>query len=124
MAAPALTLLDDDDDLRESVSTVFSVLGVECLALSSVAALKEARETVLACRLVILDVNLGDGLPSGVDAYRWLREEHFAGRVIFLTGHAPSHPLVAHASAIGERILKKPIATAELRALAGSVGEE
>jgi hypothetical protein len=47
----------------------------------------ELAPKVLNCTLAILDVNLGAGNPSGVDAYRWLKQERFVGRVVFLTGH-------------------------------------
>jgi DNA-binding response OmpR family regulator len=114
-----IVLLDDDDDLRATVAEIFDLLGNKCLAFPSVAAMKEAHEEVLACRLAILDVNLGQGLPSGVDAYRWLREQHFCGTIVFLTGHGPLHPLVASAAALGVQILNKPLPAAELRALAG-----
>jgi DNA-binding response OmpR family regulator len=123
MLTPSILILDDDDDLRESVADIFCALGRACLALPSVAAMIDARQAVLACHLAILDVNLGQGLPSGVDAYTWLREQHFGGRIAFLTGHAPSHPLVARASPLGERVLQKPISTGDLRALARSAGE-
>jgi DNA-binding response OmpR family regulator len=122
MSAPTIALLDDDEDLRQSVAEIFDVLGQNCLALPSVAAIKAAREEVLGCELVILDVNLGDGQPSGIDAYQWLRSQRFAGKIAFLTGHARSHPLVARAAALGERVLQKPITTSELRALAVEPG--
>jgi DNA-binding response OmpR family regulator len=110
-------VIDDDEDLRLSVAMVFDVLGRRCLALPSFAAMVDARQEVLACDLAILDVNLGHAVPSGVDAYEWLRSQEFRGRILFLTGHALSHPLVARVSALGERVLRKPISTEDLRAL-------
>lgn len=71
----------------------------------------------LACRVAILDVNLGEGQPTGVDAYEWLRAHSFAGSVVFLTGHAPTHPAVALAVKSGARVLAKPIKIDELHAL-------
>jgi hypothetical protein len=35
--------------------------------------------------------------PAGVDAYGWLQEHGFSGPVVFLTGHARSHPWVRRA---------------------------
>jgi DNA-binding response OmpR family regulator len=68
--------------------------------------------------LAILDINLGAGSPSGLAGYRWLREHEFAGRVVFLTGHARSHPLVAEASEIGDAVVyEKPMTAAQLRAI-------
>jgi DNA-binding NarL/FixJ family response regulator len=57
----------------------------------------------------ILDINLGQGEPTGIDAYHWLRSRGFSGRVVFLTGHAASHPLVREARLIGDAVvLEKP----------------
>ena len=122
MASPSILFLDDDADLRESVVIVFDVLGKVCLAVDSMGAMIEARKSALSCELAILDVNLGEGLPSGVDAYEWLRAQGFGGRIVFLTGHAPNHPAVARAAALGAVILRKPIAAAELRGLVASSG--
>jgi FixJ family two-component response regulator len=122
MATPTILILDDDDDVRESLASIFDVLGRGCLTVPSFAAMIEARQVVLACALAILDVNLGEDVPSGVDAYGWLREQAFGGRAVFLTGHARSHPLVAGACALGARVLEKPISAAELRALVDARG--
>jgi DNA-binding response OmpR family regulator len=110
-------LLDDDDDLREAIGDLLGLFGARCLALPSVAELNAAAASALRCRLAILDVNLGDGQPSGVDAYEWLRAHDFRGRIVFLTGHAATHPAVARAAGLGVRVLAKPIESSELRAL-------
>ncbi|MDB4967169.1 MAG: hypothetical protein JWN44_2858 [Myxococcales bacterium] len=110
-------LVDDDADLREAVCDIFTLFGARCVALPSVAAMIEAADAVLGGDVAILDVNLGDGQPNGVDAYEWLRKRGFAGRIIFLTGHGRSHPAVARAATLGVRVLAKPVETAELRAL-------
>src|SRR5579862_5380074 len=60
------------------------------------------REEALGSRLAILDVNLGPGCPSGLDAHSWLAAEHFSGRIVFLTGHAQSYPLVERAGALAD----------------------
>ncbi|HEX6837739.1 MAG TPA: response regulator [Polyangia bacterium] len=111
-------LLDDDADLRDALCDMFALFGADCLPVASLAELSGAAERALACDLAVLDVNLGDGQPSGVDAYDWLRQRRFGGRVVFLTGHAPSNPAVARAAALGVRVLTKPIGTDEMRALA------
>jgi len=112
-----IVLLDDDADLRDALCDMFVLLGADCLALASLAEMTSAADRVLACDLAILDVNLGEGQPSGVDAHDWLRRGRFGGRVVFLTGHAPSNPAVARAATLGVRVLTKPIGTDELRAL-------
>jgi DNA-binding response OmpR family regulator len=117
MATPTILILDDDEDVRQSVASIFDVFGCVCLALPSFAAMCDAHQVVLACELAILDVNLGEGEPSGIDAYGWLREQAFGGRIVFLSGHARSNPLVARASALCGLLLEKPISAAELRAL-------
>jgi DNA-binding response OmpR family regulator len=112
-----ILLLDDDADLRDAVGDLIRLLGAACLALPSVNAMNAAERDVLACQLAIIDVNLGEGEPSGVDAYEWLRRHAFGGEIVFLTGHAPSHPAVSRAASLGARVLAKPIETDELRAL-------
>jgi DNA-binding NtrC family response regulator len=104
-------LLDDDADLRESVVEILRVMtGADCVSAASVAQMMEQHEAVLCCTLAILDVNLGAGRPSGLDAFHWLRARSFSGTIAFLTGHARHHPLVADAYQIGEtKVLEKPI---------------
>lgn len=122
MATGGVLLLDDDDDLRDALADLVPLLtGQRCLSLRSVAELMARRQEALACATAILDINLGPGQPSGLDAYAWLEREHFAGRVVFLTGHARSHPLVARAAAVGAaRVYQKPIGIPELRELLGA----
>jgi FixJ family two-component response regulator len=111
MATGTVVLLDDDQDMRDALGQLIGLLsGGRCLGLASVAELMARRDDVLAARLVILDINLGPRQPSGLDGYDWLQRERFAGRIVFLTGHAHSHPLVARAAALGNaRVYAKPI---------------
>jgi FixJ family two-component response regulator len=108
--------LDDDDDLRDTFADIVrGTFKSDCLALGSYAELVAARSEALDCALAIVDVNLGAGVPSGIDAYRWLRHEGFLGPVVFLTGHATSHPLVAEAHRIGDAfVVAKPASIATL----------
>jgi FixJ family two-component response regulator len=117
MGPGSVLLLDDDADIRDSFSELVPfACGRDCLAFGSYAELTKARESALACEVAILDINLGAGQPSGIDAYDWLRAKRFAGRIVFLTGHAATHPLVRRAAAIkGVRILAKPISVKQLR---------
>ena len=76
------------------------------------------RVGALGCGLALLDINLGAGVPSGLDAYRWLKDNGFPGRTVFLTGHARSHPLVREARELTHvQVLSKPIESAVLLAL-------
>jgi DNA-binding NtrC family response regulator len=110
-------LLDDDTDLRDTIAELVELLsGRDCIGVGSFDELTVARERVLGCDLAILDINLGAGQPTGFCAYEWLRAQRFGGRILFLTGHAASHPLARRAAALdGVTILVKPIGVAALR---------
>jgi FixJ family two-component response regulator len=111
VAHPGVVFLDDDKDLRDLFVDVVALLAErECLTVGSVDELVHNRKRVLDADLVILDINLGPGLPSGLDAYKWLRQQNYRGRIVFLTGHAASHPLVAEARQLaGVRVYEKPL---------------
>jgi hypothetical protein len=79
------------------------------VGLGSLDEMKQLCANGLSWDLAILDVNLGGGQPSGVEAYRWLMGQSFAGRIVFLTGHARSFPDVAEAHALGVKVLEKPV---------------
>jgi FixJ family two-component response regulator len=65
-----------------------------------------------------LDINLGVDSASGIDAYRWLRDTGFGGRIAFLTGRARTHPMVQEALRFGDaKVYDKPISFSQLRAL-------
>jgi FixJ family two-component response regulator len=109
-------VLEDDDDLRQViVDLIHRTTRRECLGLRTFDDMRRERATILRAALAILDVNLGSGQPSGLDAFAWLRAERFAGKVAFLTGHAATHPLVQRASEMGEAIiLKKPLDASQI----------
>lgn len=118
MKRERVLLLDDDEDVREALGELITLLtGHSTFALASVRELTEQRERALGCDLAILDVNLGAGQPSGLVAHAWLSAERFRGRVVFLTGHAARHPLVVRAATGGARVLAKPIGIDELRGI-------
>lgn len=114
-----VVVLDDDEDLRDALGGLVGVYTrTPPLCLRSYAAFVEARSEVLACPLAILDINLGAGQPSGVDAFRWLTSERFSGRVLFLTGHGQHHPQVREASALpAVTVWRKPIEASDLKRL-------
>jgi DNA-binding response OmpR family regulator len=102
-------LLDDDIDLLEILSELLQERGCRCLLARSVEELKALPE-VLTADVAVLDINLGSGQPSGIDAYDWLLSQDFAGRLLFLTGHAHAHPLVARAERLNRAtVLDKPL---------------
>jgi DNA-binding NtrC family response regulator len=119
MTTRRVLFLDDDQDLREVFTELMGTLGV---AVTAVASVPELEHVVNgddgAFDLAILDINLGPDAPSGIAAYRWLKEHHFRGRTVFLTGHAHSHPLVSEALRLGDAsVHAKPMSVAELRAI-------
>ncbi|HEY2743992.1 MAG TPA: response regulator, partial [Polyangia bacterium] len=116
MSVGGVLLLDDDEDLLATLGDLVTLLTRrKCVAARSFDELVARRDDALACRDAILDINLGGGKASGLDAYAWLKEQRYAGRIFFLTGHARSHPLVARACALeGVTVLQKPIETDEL----------
>jgi DNA-binding NtrC family response regulator len=114
----AILVLDDDTDLRELVSETFEMVGHRCVTVGSVRELIERDAEALACDLAIIDINLGPGQPSGIDACEWLIRRDFTGRIAFLTGHAASHPLVIEAAQVARgTVLTKPLTTSTLLAL-------
>jgi FixJ family two-component response regulator len=103
--------LDDDDDLRTTFSDlVRTIFARECHGIGSHRDLVALGERALHCSVAILDINLGPESPSGLDAYGWLRHHGFEGRIVFLTGHATSHPLVVEARRLGDaEVVSKPV---------------
>jgi FixJ family two-component response regulator len=117
MKTGSVLLLDDDAELRDAVAELLTVVcGYECVSFGSFAELTAGEERALACDVALLDINLGAGQPSGLDAYEWLRARSFAGRIFFFTGHAGQHPRLCRAVvADGVRVLAKPVGVDELR---------
>lgn len=115
-------VLEDDDDLRAVMCDLVQIAcHAECVAVASFGALIERRDEVLGCDTALLDVNLGPNEPSGIDAYKFLRECGFRGAMYFLTGHARTHPLVEQARDLaGVRVLEKPVGVDVLQQLAGT----
>jgi DNA-binding response OmpR family regulator len=120
MSLKSVLLVDDDTDLRAVLCDLFDCYGARCTGVGSLGEMKNLlADGRLSFDLVILDVNLGAGQPTGVDAYRWLRERSFSGQVVFLTGHGRSIPGVAEAHALGVKVLEKPVAIDDLLSLLG-----
>lgn len=112
-------VLEDDNDLRTLLCDMLVLSGAEsCVSARSFEELGRQREQVAGCVLALLDVNLGAGRPSGLDAYHWLRENGFTGRTVFLTGHARSHPVLDQARTLADaRVMTKPVGAKEVMAL-------
>ena len=110
-------VLEDDDDVRDSMTGLVRLAcGRAALGVASVDELMALGAQVLDCELAILDVHLGDELPTGIDAHHWLRGAGFDGRIVFLTAHELDHPLAVTAAALEDvYVRQKPIDVDELR---------
>ena len=109
-ARARIVFLDDNEDLRELLPALLeTTLGVECLSFSNVMDFQNHSDQVLSAKVAILDINLGPNVPDGVDAFNWLMDRGFRGKILFFTGHARANPQVALAEKDGARILEKPI---------------
>jgi DNA-binding NtrC family response regulator len=117
-ATRRILIVDDDAGLRESLAMLVELVERKCAVAAS---LEEARgflRELPEFDLAILDVNLGEGLPSGLDVHRWLSENGFRGKVVFFTGHARSHPLLRKACELpGVELLEKPASFERLQRL-------
>jgi DNA-binding response OmpR family regulator len=103
----AILVLEDDDDLRETIGDVFEEAGT--IKAATMREMQSQAAGVLQCRVAVLDVNLGPGEPGGLEAAAWLRNQGFKGRIIFLTGHAASYPdLVDRSRELGAQVVEKP----------------
>lgn len=104
-------MLEDNADLRESIVDFLAMAAdAESVAAGSVEEVERRAPEALRTQLALLDINLGSGRPSGVDAYVWLRAHDYPGRIVFVTGHAAGHPLVDEARRIGGAlVLSKPV---------------
>lgn len=114
-----VVILDDSADLGDVMCQLLTFEGgAQCIATRSYEEFVQRAQDALTADLVVLDVNLGPDVPSGVDAYEWLRRHGYTGRVVFLTGHAGSHPLVQRARSLrGVPVLEKPVEAEQLLAL-------
>jgi DNA-binding NtrC family response regulator len=111
--------VDDCWDLCQVMEVMCQSLPeVECVCVTSMSAVLERAAQVLRTDLAILDVNLGPGEPSGVEIYRWLKGQNYRGKIVFLSGHARTDPLVEEAARIsGVDFFQKPLGFGQLEAL-------
>lgn len=108
--AARVIVLEDCADLRMLMSQLVKVnCNEDCLAVSSFDELLEHEAETLRSDIIFLDINLGEGCPSGIDAYHWLRQKSYTGKVYFFTGHARNHPVVAKADNCSAEVLEKPV---------------
>ena len=114
-----LLIVDDDPDLCELLVTLFREPGkVECDFAHSFDQVRARFSDPTVFDLAILDLNLGKNLPDGIAVYHWLKEQKFAGRAVFLTGHGRFHPtLKLLQETTGIDLLEKPAGIDQLKNL-------
>jgi len=107
----SVLVLEDDADMRTLLCELLVMSGVDdCLSVGSVRELQACGEHVHGAQLALLDINLGPGKATGLDAYEWLLRQRYGGKVVFITGHATSHPqLIAAERLNGAKVLRKPV---------------
>jgi FixJ family two-component response regulator len=118
-ARSPVLFLDDDEDLRTTLTDLIHIVTDRpCYILRSYQELVALGAGALECGVAILDINLAPGLPGGFDAYRWLKQRGFSGRIVFLSGHEESHPQVAQISRLPDvQVILKPVGFDVLMAL-------
>lgn len=106
-----ILFLDDDKSLCTLLEILMSELGhLGSMFVHSFDELIKLKESIQDFDVIFLDVNLGPNLPSGIDAFDWLKANQFDKKIIFFTGHAHSYPVVQKAldyPNVG--ILEKPV---------------
>ena len=119
----AVLFVDDDEDLREVMQDILVRIGVQrVFTAGSLRDVQRMRDDALACQVAIIDINLGPSQPSGVGVFEWLEREGYAGRIVFLTGHASNDPRVREAASVaGSVIAAKPLTVSELQKLLGAL---
>ncbi len=101
-------VVEDDPDLCDTLALFMESLGIECLKALSFHDVKKMNLENLD--VAVLDVNLGPEQPNGLDVFLYLKRRLGHFRVVFLTGHKGSHPLVQEVTKLeGTTVLEKPV---------------
>lgn len=103
-------LLDDDTDLCEVLTEMILEMGASvCESVNTIEQLKAIEGINEKFDLIFIDMNLGPSSPPGIEAYKWLLQNGFGGKVAFFSGHGPSHPLIQKALEYPQvTVLEKP----------------
>lgn len=120
--ATMVLLVDDDPDLLEVLGLLLEHARLRHVAARSLREVEALDGKLDDLDTAILDVNLGPGKASGVEVAAWLCQRHPDARIVFMTGHAPDHPLVRAATGTHGQVLAKPIDARQLIRIAR--GEE
>lgn len=110
MSKPLVFIIDDDKELSKVIERRFIVFGCEVACFTDPEALYLAYEGKRKPRLIVVDLNLGEGI-SGFDIIRKLREEkHSDVPIVILSGETDSAQ-IAHGIELGanDYIVKPPM---------------
>jgi DNA-binding NtrC family response regulator len=116
--ATMVLLVDDDPELLNALEAVLARAHVPFVSAHSLAEVEALSPRLDLVTTAILDVNLGEDVPSGVDVASWLHDHHPLARIVFMTGHAANHPLVRAAAGMDGQVVAKPISSKRLIGIA------
>lgn len=107
-----ILFLDDDKSLCTLLGLLMEELGYTGTSfVHSFTEMVNLKDHIQDFDIIFLDVNLGPHVPNGIDAFDWLKENHFVKKIIFFTGHAHSFPIIQKALDYPNVfILEKPVA--------------
>lgn len=110
-----ILLVEDDDDLRELVSSMLAPAGYTVLAAASgTEALSIAEENLGSIALLLSDVVLR-GSINGPELARQLRVQRPDLKVLFVSGYSETLMAGAEESGLNQDLLEKPFTADELR---------
>lgn len=114
-----LLFLDDDKALCTLLNMLLTELGVSgSVFIHSYDELLKYQSELNSFDMIFLDVNLGSNVPSGIDAFNWLMENHYINQIVFFTGHANTFPVVRKALDFAKvSVLEKPVPVEKLQNL-------
>lgn len=112
-----ILFLDDDKSLCTLLRMLLAEFGVTgAVFLHSYDELMGFESELNNFDMIFLDVNLGANVPSGIDAFNWLMEQHYINQIVFFTGHANSFPVVRKALDYENvSVLEKPVTVDKLQ---------
>ena len=117
MTSLSILIVDDDVQFGRLVNRVVSDMGHKVEQISSSREIMQ-RYAECAPDVIFLDIFMPE--LDGVEIAKWLSEQGFGGRLIFMTGHDPAF-LTAAKGVVEDRIaasiatLEKPARVAEIR---------
>lgn len=90
--------LDDDKSLCYLMLELYEDdKNIEVTTVNSFEQFVENEPRIHDFDVIFLDVNLGPGNHTGLDAFEWLQQRKFKKKIVFFTGHAQAYPEVKEA---------------------------